>query len=570
MTTLRVKAHFFLPLILAILLLGTFASFAWGPTFAATSSIVHSDWVKNIVTFNTYGQFKVNETLYQTSNSTSSLSSVTFGFPSSFVGHVAALSTSGRSGSSSIAVTSSTGISNNTLAITLSFSPALQAGVNSSVGIGFYVMDSFKPVSNGNFSVPILFSPAVSLPLDKIVTSIVLPYLTTHIADPIPMQKAGFSHTVGTNATLETWDYSGTNVSNSIRSGFVTVFSNPQSSGALEFLYANRQLSIGATGQVIVQDTLKIKNLGFNTLYSLSYQPLTNSSTVTAVPNSQPPLSNLATITISGGDLGLNSTGQAIHPNSSVSLVYQYPLGQQYWSFSNGNYNVSIPTTAPISAVMDDFQITSVAASGIVISGGPLSLQVFNNTLIPTGQAQFTYRIGIASAFGSALPIAGLMFIAIFLGAIVFRPSSKNKEDSSSTFDALTKAVEDKVSSTNEILSELKAKGASLSRNELTVARSRIDDLRIKTNSKIASLRAQLAASTVAVQTGFNEVLASDREFDRVVRDILNNYDQVISRKMKEDTFQRLQQSNARRLQGITNALLDKVHDVREEYESES
>jgi len=39
---------------------------------------------------------------------------------------------------------------------------------------------------------------------------------------------------------------------------------------------------------------------------------------------------------------------------------------------------------------------------------------------------------------------------------------------------------------------------------------------------------------------------------------------------MKEDTFSRLQHNNERRLQGITNSLLDRIHDLREEYESES
>jgi hypothetical protein len=347
------------------------------------------------------------------------------------------------------------------------------------------------------------------------------------------------------------------------------VSSNSQTSGALDFEFAGRQLAVNSNGQVIVTDTLHIDNLGDNTIYSLSYQPLTNASTLTEVPNSQPPLSNLQPITINAGELDLNSSGQAIAPNSSASLVYQYPLGQQYWNNSNGNYVVRIPATSPINAITDTIQISTSGVPGIVLSGGQISRTANNNTQIPGGPIQFSYQVGIASAFGAALPLAGLIFIAVFLGAIVFRPRLKSKEDSGTTFDALTKAIEDKVSSTNEILSELKARGAGVTRNELSVARQRADDLRVRTNSKIASLRAQLSASTVAILTGFNEVLGTDRDFDRVVRDILNNYDQFISRKLKEETFQRLQQSNERRLQNITNALLDRIHDLREEYETE-
>ncbi len=138
------------------------------------------------------------------------------------------------------------------------------------------------------------------------------------------------------------------------------------------------------------------------------------------------------------------------------------------------------------------------------------------------------------------------------------------------TFDDLIKAIEDKLSSTNEILAELKSKGASTNRNELVVAKSRIEEVRTRTNSRISAIRSQLPQTvTTAVQAGLNVVAANDREFDRTVRDILNNFDQVISKRMKEDTFKRVQQSNERRLQGNTNALLDSAHDLREEFESE-
>jgi hypothetical protein len=526
-------------------------------------------WIKNIVTFNTFGQFEVNETLYQTTNSTTGLSSVTLVFPSEFAGHIVAISLHGKSNNNTVQVTESTSVSNNnTVSMALSVSPNLQPGSNSSISLGFYVLNTFQSIADGNYTAPILFSPGVSMPLDNIVTSIVLPYLTTHIVDPTPMQEAGFSHTVGTNATLETWDYSGPNVSSTVRSGQVEIFSTPDSSGALDFSSAIRQLSVASNGQVIVTDTLNMHNFGENTIYSLSYSPLTNSSSLIAVPTSEPPLSNLESIPISGDILDLNSTGQAIQPDSSASLVYQYPLGQQFWSYSNGNYIVSIPTTTPIQAVFDRYQITSSTVPGIVVSGNQLSLDGFNTTEIQ-GSANLTYRVGIASAFGSALPIAGLLFIAVFVGAVVFKPKQEQKEESSTTFDSLTKAFEDKVSNTNEILSELKGRGTSVSRNEVIVARSRIDDFRIKTNSRIGTLRAQLADAGVTVQSDLNEVLASDREFDRVVKDVLNNYDQLLSRKMKEETFTRLQHSNERRLQSVMNSLLDQIHDLKEEYESE-
>ena len=535
---------------------------------AASSSTRSGYIIKNIETFNAYGQFSVNETLLESTNASSGLSSFTLGFPSAYQGHMADMSLHAESANSSIQVSASPGTSTNgTYSVTFSLSPALQAGVNSSVSIGFYVLNTFAPVSNSNYTVPILFSPAVSIPVDQLQSHVIFPYLTTNVANPTPMQRGGFSETV--NGTTQTWDYEGSNVSNTVRSADVLVYSDPSSSGAIDFTSIQRQISIDSSGQVMVKDTLDIKNLGENTIYTLNYSPLTNSSSLTAVPSAQPPLSNEQSIPFSGGQLSLNSTEQAIQPDSAVSLIYQYPLAQQYWNSSNGVYTISIPTSAPVSAIVDSYRITLSTVSGVVVSTSQLPLTGFNTTTLGTS-AKIAYRIGIASAFGDAIPIAAILFIAVFVGAVLFRPRPEAKEDTSSIFDSLIKAVEDKVSSTNEVLGELKSKGSSISRNDLVVARSRIDDFRVRTSQRIGSVRAQLAGSTVSVQTDMNDVMASDREFDRVVRDILNNYDQFVTRKMKEETFQRLQQSNDRRLQGVANSLLDKVHDLTEEYESES
>jgi len=564
---LRLRTPFFLALLFVFVVLSTSPLFL---SLAATSTSTTGNSLRHVVTFNTYGQFSVNDTLFHSTNSTSSVSSFTLGFPAAYEGHITDISLHGKSGGSGVQVSETTSFSNNTVSMAISVSPALSAGVNSSVSVGFYVLGTFVAVANGNYTVPIVFSPAVSIPLDAISSHIVLPYLTTHIVDPTSMQEGGFSHTVGTNATLETWDYIGPNVSTSVRYSNVLVFSNPQSSGSIDFTQLTRQLSVTSTGTILVTDTLNLKNLGENTIYSLSYSPLTNATLLTSLPSAEPPISNLASISISGGVLNLNSTEQTIQPDSSVSLKYQYPLGQNYWNYSGGSYYVSIPTTSPIpGAIVDHIQITSTAVPGVVVSGGHLSLNSYNATEIPA-KAAFSFRLGIASAFGSALPAAGILFLAVFVAAIVFRPKQSAKEDSSSTFDTLTKAVEDKVSGTNEILSDLKARGTAISRNDLVVGRQRIDDFRIKTNSKVGSLRSQLATSGTGVQTGFNEVLAIDRDFDRVVKDILNNYDQLVSKRMKEETFTRLQQTNERRFQGITNSLLDRIHDLREEYEEES
>ncbi|MGI0091947.1 MAG: hypothetical protein ACREBS_09575 [Nitrososphaerales archaeon] len=525
----------------------------------------------SLQTFNQYGQFSLNETLHGANNSTA-LGSVTFGFPSSFQGHLASLSSYANLGSSAVQTTTSTSLSDNTLSITLTFAQNL-GGTNSTAGIEFWVVGSLTPVNGSNYVATVLATPAVSIHLERLNSSVNFRDQTTYVSNSTTMTDAGFVssttfiETPTYNGQIQDWNYSTTNATSTLRAFPVRIYSVPASTGLFDFTYLGRQLSIDSSGQILVEDTLTVHNLGLNTVTTLPFSPLTNSTTLTAIPPPGPLLSNSGTVSVSGGQITLP---EPIQPDSTISLIFQYPLGQSYWHFSNGAYDVSIPTTAPINAIIGKYHIYSQSSSGTNIVGSPLSLTSYNSSKIAGSVATMSFKVGTGSAFGYAVPIASLLFVAVLVAGIVFRPKTETVEKVGSTFDSLIKTIEDKASSTNEILSELKSRRAALNRNDLLVARTRLDDVRSKTNSRIGMLRSQLGLPTAAVQSGLNELMASDREFDRVVRDILNAYDQLISKKMKQDTFARVQRINEHRLQSVTNSLLDKTHDVREEYESEA
>ncbi|MDG6999638.1 MAG: hypothetical protein JRN15_11035 [Nitrososphaerota archaeon] len=527
----------------------------------------------NLQTFNQYGQFSINETLTG-SNSSTPLSSVTFGFPASFQNHLVSPSSSASIGSSPIATNRSITVSNGTVFITLNFAQDL--GSNSEAQLGFWVLDSLKPVNTTGYIAPALTSPSVSIHLDMINNTINFPDATTYISNSTTLQAVGFT---SSNTYVETSSYSGqiqhwtntsSNVEPSMKSIPINIYSLPSSTGALNFTSITRQISISASGQILVTDTLEIRNLGLNTISSLAYTPLTSSENVTAVPAREPPLSNFGIIAVTGGQLDLNSTNQAIQPESSETLIYEYPLSSHYWSVSNGVYTLTIPTTVPVGGLVNQFRLYSAQVPGIVLIGQQLSLNGSGTMQIGSGSTSLKFRVGVASAAAQALPVASILFVGVFVAGLIFRPRSETGEDIGTTFDSMIRTIEDKVSSTNDLLSELRSKGSSIGRNELAVVRSRIDDVRTKTNSRLGSLRSQLPGSvTTAVQAGINEILAIDRDFDRIVRDILNSYDQYASKRMKDETFSRVQQSDSRKLQSITNSLIDRAHDIREEYESE-
>jgi hypothetical protein len=352
----------------------------------------------------------------------------------------------------------------------------------------------------------------------------------------------------------------------------VSIGSTSSNAGIVDFRSIERSISVGSSGNLIVTDSFQVANLGPNTLTSLDFSVLTGpgSSTVTILPSGQPLLSNAQTATASSGVLDiLSASGNQIEPNATVLILVQYPLGQQYWTFAGGTYKANIPLSVPVNAVVDNFRITYNIPSGFVALQSPTPVDL-TNTKGEIGNSTLSYRAGVGSSYVFVLPLASIVFLVVFVATLIFKPRGVKKgEEIESTLSSLIKAVEDKVSGTNDILSELKSKGLSVTKADLSTARTRIEDLRSKSSGRFASLRSELGLTGAASLTALNQVATDDREFDRAVKDLLNSYDQFISKRMKQESFTRSQQNNERRIQRITNSLLDGLQNLRREYEQE-
>ncbi len=318
----------------------------------------------------------MNETLHGANNSTA-LSSVTFGFPASYQAHLVALSSYAEIGSNKIQAAASTSVSNNILLITVTFGQSL-GGTNSTVGLGFWVLDALTAVnSSGYYTGPLLYSPSININLTSMYSEVNLPYLTTYAADTTFMQKEGYAQTISSNSELQTWNFTTTTPNSTLLAFTTSIYSNPTTSGALDFTSIIRQISVDASGQITVEDTLNVRNLGLNTISALTYTPLTNLANLTAVPSKEPPLSNVGLVKMSGGQVQLNATNQAIQPDSSATLIFQYPLSNQYWKVSNGVYTLTLPTTVPIGGIADQYRLYSTSVPGVIITGQQLSLTCF-------------------------------------------------------------------------------------------------------------------------------------------------------------------------------------------------
>jgi hypothetical protein len=517
----------------------------------------------NTVNFNQFGQLYVNETISELSNASSGLSAVTLGFPSNYTGHIVNPIAQTLVGGSITNATVNEGTgANGSATITISPSSPLSPGKAGRLSLTFYVVRVYKTDltnSSGSYLLaPVVFSPSINTKVDSISSHLTTPLSGVTVANTT---VDGFSHT--TTSSLQSWDKTTSinTTTSALSKGNLLMDFSGSDVGVLDFRNLTRAITVNPQGQVTVLDSAKIQNLGPTSITSLPYNVL-GASQVTMLPPTQPPLSNLQTASVTNGEIDLSAVG-GIQPNSNVSLEFEYPLNSSYWSLSNGVYHVSVPANLPVNALVDYYNFKTELPSGYYLSQAPIMITATNVSNL-TATVNVSYRQGIASAFAYALPIALLVFIAALIAALVFRPKAAAQiEELESSIDELVKVVEEKVSGTNDILADLRAAGLAVARNQLASARTRIDELRTKTGSRFASLRAEILETSPEAQGNLAQVSAADREFDRSVRDLLGNYEQFIAKRMKGDTFDRVRANGERRIQSAANNLLDAVRSVR-------
>ena len=517
----------------------------------------------NSEVFNPYGQFLVNDTLFASSGTNQLLTSVTFGYPSNYTGNIYSISAGYFIGNAHYTASTSSVVQNKTLLVTLNLPQQIPAGAEANVSLGFYVLNTYTPLTSTNYLVPMLFYPSVNVNLDNVSSKLQFPYQTT-APTTNPFKFATF---VGGSPLIEDWTYSSSNVTSvTPQWAEVPLNSSQSDTGYVDFQSIQRTISVDASGNALVTDYVTIKNLGLNTLTSLAFNLLTNSSTVEAVPSAEPPLSNVQPMSIVGGEMNLGGINRQVEPNDAVTVILQYNLGSQYWNYSSGTYSISIPKGAPVSALVDKFLLNYNIPNDYVVTNLPATLDLSNSAGLQ-GNSIVSYRRGVGSAFGFALPASSFLFIAVFLGVLALRPRRESEEDVESTIESMVKAIEEKVSGTNDILSELKGKGESISRNDVLATRARVEELRTKTAARFSSLRSQLGQTSLEVQSDMDKVASNDKELDRAVKDLLSNYDQYVSKKMRADSLSKVTQNNERRIQHYANIVLDTLHDLQSEYE---
>jgi hypothetical protein len=437
------------------------------------------------------------------------------------------------------------------------------AGNSTSFALTVLFSDVVSQASNGTLRVVVLTSPYVSTKLTSLSSIIEMPTSTTLAFAPI-----GFATTSsGTNTTYTRTQDNLTTTSASDLLCMIEQYSS-QDFHPLVVYSASRVISFGTSGTPQVQDTISFENLGTTEIQTLYVAPLTSSdSSVTVEPAGEPPLLNPASVSLTNFGIDL-ATAQGENPvpaRGNYTVVYQYPLDQEYFKVSGDSVSLQIPRAPPITTYVKSYTIRLSLPEGTkVVWSGPVGV-----TLTTKSPFDVEYTLSIGWALNAGVPGASVLFVVLLLGLFVSKTTTTEEEETeeetaTERASAMIKAFEDKTSLINQLLAEI----PNTDPNERDKAyfdelRGRLDAYRSRALQRLNEVKQK--STTQKFFDLLNQLHTTEREVDRAAKDTLNLYEQYYTNRMRKEVFDRLLPSYRKRLEKALDQLSEELHVAQRE-----
>jgi len=448
---------------------------------------------------------------------------------------------------------------------------SLTNGTSTTFVLKALLSDVVSTATNGSLEVQVLVRPAMNLTVGSLHEVVNMPASTQFVGKaPLTGLTAG---NVG-NKTV----YSATVANLPVLAAVTQQSAISQAAGQdfhpIVVYQAERTISVGSNMKPVVTDEIYFENEGTTSLTILYVSPLTSpDSEVTVIPPPVPHLLNPATSVLDNDGINLvtsSAVGSSVNPNMNLTLVYQYPLPQQYYQSSGGQITLTLPRTAPIAAFVDSYVVQFNLPTGFkVIQGPPLA----SSNVVPapweTGRINMSYGLSVGWALGDGIPAASVIFVLLLMGLFASRTTMTEEEEteeesSTERASAMIKAFEDKTSQINGIWPEVVAADP----NELNKAyfdeiRGRLDVFRSRALQRLNEVKQK--STTQKFFDLLNQIHTTEREVDRASKDKLNLYEQYYTRRMRKEVFDRLLPQYTKRLEKALNELSDELHVVQRE-----
>ncbi len=410
----------------------------------------------------------------------------------------------------------------------------------------------------------VLRSPSTNFRVDALKVVIQMPSSTSLL--PVPL---GFAP--GTLGGLPLYKNSTTPSKDLVASQITATV--PQQSTIdfrpIHVFAAKRTITASSNGTPQVQDFLNLKNVGTLDISSLKLSLLTSSATVTVVPSGSPPLLNPRIITLTNGAIDLTAVPfeAALAAGRNFTATLLYDLQSSDFSTSGGQVSVTIPGTPPIAAPADSYTLTMSLPNGLRPTLAPT--KVFQNASpLTAGSLKFGYSITLGWASDRVIPAASVIFFAALIGFFAsVQPSEEAEEEEGGLSEhaaSMVKAFEDKTDLINSMFEKIQnEKQENVSKAYFDEERIRLDTFRSRALQRLNE--AKQKSSTKKFLDLLNQLHDAEREVDRASKDMLNLYEQYYMKRMREETFQKLQPNYKKRLGAAVNHLSDLLNIAQRE-----
>jgi hypothetical protein len=459
-----------------------------------------------------------------------------------------------------------TGAGSNGTGFLVSVTPSqstLQAGTASSFSVKGIVKNIVNVTSRA-VNIFVLQSPSTNFRVDNLKVTIQMPSST--FLSPVP---AGFaSSTVGGLPSYK----NSTTPSRILLASAITATIQQVSTmdfHPLHVFAAKRTITASSNGIPEVQDFLSLKNVGSLDISSLKLSLLSSGTGVTVVPSGFPPLLNPTLTTLTNGAIDLTRAPfQApivVGANFTATLLYN--LQSSYFSTSGGQVSVSIPRTPPIASPVDVYTLTMSLPSGLLATQLQTSV-VKDASLLTQGTTNFGYSITLGWASDRAIPAASVIFFAALIGLLISSEKTEETEEEevgmSEHASDMVKAFEAKTDLINTMFEEIqKEEQSNLNKAYFDDLRSRLDTFRSRALQRLNE--AKQKSATKKFLGLLNQLHDAEREVDMASKDMLNLYEQYYMKRMREETFLKLQPNYKKRLGGAVNHLSDLLNVAQRE-----
>ena len=185
-----------------------------------------------------------------------------------------------------------------------------------------------------------------------------------------------------------------------------------------------------------------------------------------------------------------------------------------------------------------------------------------------TGDITFEYTLSLGWAAQQAIPIGSLLFAMVFISLFVRRTRPvQTEEDVEIVGGSLTdviKAFEEKIALLGQAVGEITSKGPGrMGKKDFDDIRGKLDGARGRALQRLNETRTKTGSKWLLEIT--SQIGEAEREENRSSKDLVNLYEQYYTKRMRQETFEKLLPSYRRRLDEATNRLSDVLNAAQRE-----